>query len=64
MKDTDTECVDDATCKDVAAKGSTEVLQCSCNQGFHKKTPPGNGMPTCEAGTRVFYGAACPEDLS
>ena len=58
MKDTDTECVDDATCKNVAAEGSAEDLKCSCKQGFHKKTPSAGGKPTCEAGTCVFFAAA------
>ena len=58
MKDTDTECVDDTTCKNVAAEGSAEDLKCSCKQGFHKKTPSAVGKPTCEAGTCAFFAAA------
>ena len=64
MKDTDTECVDDATCKNVAAEGSAEDLKCSCNQGFYKMTPSGGGNPTCEAGTCAFFAAACFEHLA
>ena len=63
-RDDDTECVDGAVCKNVAAKGLPEDQRCLCKQGFHKKTPFSGGTPTCEASTCVFFAAVCFGDLS
>lgn len=50
VKNSSTECVNDATCQDTAAEGDTEMLNCTCNDGYHPSAPAiSGGAPTgCE----------------
>ncbi|KAK7479387.1 hypothetical protein BaRGS_00029379, partial [Batillaria attramentaria] len=49
MKDSDVECVTDAMCVNTAVEGATEMLNCTCNDGFHPVASQ-EGPLMCERG--------------